>query len=186
VRRRDVVAGVASLGALGGGATLLWTGVPSTGSDGGDDTAAGTDGPVTVETIDAPGSEAGTVSVPADSVTVLTYFVTGCGQCQAQLPKLATAHADLTDEYGSDVRFLSVTYQSVGRLPADELRDWWDRHDGNWAVGYDPDSTLAARYGIVGYPVTTVIDADGEDQFQETDVVDPERIVSATASVLDR
>ncbi len=171
---------------LGGAAVLVRTGVPLPDDEGaGDDESEG-DGSVAVETIDARGSEAGTVSVPADSVTVLTFFVTGCGQCQAQLPKLADAHETLTDEYGDEVRFLSVTYQSIGQLPADELRDWWASHDGNWAVGYDPDSTLSARYRVVGYPVTTVIDADGERRWQETGVQRPAQIVAAVEAVLDR
>jgi len=186
VRRRDIVAGVASLGAFASGVALFQIGVPSIDGENRDEAASGADSPVSVETIDARGSTDGAASVPADGVTILTFFVTGCGQCQTQIPKLAVAHEKLTDEYGAAVHFLSVTYQSIDRLPPDELRDWWEHHEGNWAVGYDPDSTLAARYGIVGYPVTTVIDADGESQFQETGVTQPDQIVEAVESALDR
>ncbi len=172
---------------LGGSIALLRNGMPDVGGDGGptpaDDDVS--DGPVEVETIDARGSEAGTVAVPADRVTVVSFFVTGCGQCQAHMPHLAEARQELREDYGSDVRFLSVTYQSLGKMPPDELRDWWTAHDGNWAVGYDPDSTLAASYGVVGYPVTVVVDADGENRWQEKGIVDPETIVEAAEPVLD-
>lgn len=185
MRRRDVVAGIASLGALTGSGALLYSGVPSLadGSSGEPDDDDESSGPVEIETIDARGSDAGTVPVPSDRVTVATFFVTGCGQCQAQIPKLAAAHEDLVDD-GTDVRFLSVTYQSVGQLPADELRNWWTSHEGNWSVGYDPDSTLSVRYGVVGYPVTVVIDADGESHWKELGVHSAPTITDAIDSVL--
>ncbi|WP_265110461.1 TlpA family protein disulfide reductase [Halosolutus halophilus] len=187
MRRRDLVAGIGSLGVLGGGVALLRNGMPSIGDDSRPEPADedGSNGPVEVETIDARGSEAGTVQVPADRVTVVSFFVTGCGQCQAHMPHLAEARRDLRDDYGSDVRFLSVTYQSLGKMPPEELRDWWAAHDGNWAVGYDPNSSLSASYGVVGYPVTVVIDADGENRWQEKGVLDPETIVEAAEPVLD-
>lgn len=185
MRRRDIVAGVASLGVLSGSAGLLYNGVPSIGDNSATTADSASDGPVAVETIDARGSEAGTVSVPSDRVLVITFFVTGCGQCQTQIPKLATAHDTLTDQHGSDIRFLSVTYQSIGRLPADDLREWWAAHDGNWAVGYDPDSTLSASYGVVGYPVTVVIDTDGRNRWQETGVQRSETIVDAVETVME-
>lgn len=184
VNRRELVAGIGSVGVLAGAGGLFWRGPPSfvtdrAGSDDGDD-----GGPLEVETIDAAGSEAGTISVPlAEGATVATFFVTGCGSCQAQMPRLAQAREQLIDRHDDAVRFLSVTYQTPETMPPEDLREWWHDHDGEWYVGYD--SGLASTYGAVGYPVTIVVDADGESHWQEIGVQSPRTIVDAAESVLE-
>lgn len=186
MRRRELVAGIGSIGALTGAAGALFGGVPSFGDD---STAAASGGssdePITVETIDARGSEAGTLTVPTGDVTVVMFFVTGCGQCQAHMPHLAEARRRLVDEHGDAVSFLSVTYQSFGAMPADELRAWWRDHGGNWTVGYDPNSDLAAAYSVVGYPVTIVLDEQGAKRWGKLGVQPVDDIVGAVESVLE-
>lgn len=186
VRRRELVAGLGSVGVLSGAAGALLGGVPSFG----DDTTApasdeSSDGPITVETIDARGSEAGELTVPTGDVTVVMFFVTGCGQCQAHMPHLAEARSRLVDDHGDAVTFLSVTYQSFGAMPPDELRSWWRDHGGNWAVGYDQHSDLAAEYGVVGYPVTIVLDEQGKKRWEELGIQSVDAIVGAVESVLE-
>ncbi|QCS43268.1 TlpA disulfide reductase family protein [Natrinema versiforme] len=186
MRRRELIAGLGSVGVLAGATGIALGGVPSFGTDRAASEEGGeTDGPVEVETIDARGSEAGTMTVPNDDVTVAMFFVTGCGNCQAQLPRLADARSRLVADHGDDLTFLSVTYQSFDSMPDDELREWWRAHSGNWAVGYDSSSTLAASYGIVGYPVTAVIDDQGEKRWEELGVTAAADIVAAVESVLE-
>lgn len=186
MRRRELIAGVGSVGVLAGATGIALGGVPSFGTDRAASEASGeTDGPIEVETIDARGSEAGTMAVPNDDVTVAMFFVTGCGKCQAHLPRLAEARSRLVEDYGADLTFLSVTYQSFDSMPEDELRDWWRAHSGNWAVGYDSNATLAASYGIVGYPVTAVIDARGEKRWEELGVTSVDDLVAGVESVLE-
>ncbi|SEQ53593.1 TlpA family protein disulfide reductase [Natrinema salaciae] len=189
MRRREIVAGFGSIGVLAG-ATGVAVGklfLPSFGSDSTTDDGDGghSDGPVDVETIDARGSEAGTVTVPNDGITVVSFFVTGCGHCQATMPRLAEARSRLVEDGGDELTFLSVTYQSLDNKPADELREWWRAHSGNWNVGYDPNSTLAARYGVYGYPVTVVVDERGEKHWDKLGIIEPADLVEAVESVLE-
>ena len=181
MNRRELVAGIGSASALAGGGVLLRFGPPRFGSDG--PATSGDDAPLEIETIDAPGSEAGSVRVPAGTVTLVTFFVTGCGNCQAQLPELAAARERLDDRAGDAVRFLAVTYQRSETLPPADLRDWWAAYDGDWPVGYD--SGLSGAYGVVGYPTTIVLDSDGEKRFHETDVLDRDTVVRVVENGLE-
>lgn len=173
MNRRELIAGLGSAGALAGAGTLLRVGPPSFGTGGPEMNGDGES--LEVETIDARGSEAGTVRVPTDAVALVTFFVTGCGNCQAQIPELAAARDRLRERRGDTVRFLSATYQRSETLSPAALRDWWAAHDGDWAVGYD--SGLASAYGVVGYPTTIVVDPNGEKRWHETAVLDRETIV---------
>ncbi|WP_254764227.1 TlpA family protein disulfide reductase [Natrinema marinum] len=186
MRRRDLLAGVGSVGVFGGAAGMVLGGVPSFG----DDPAAATGGeesewPLTVETIDARGSEAGTLTVPNDGVTVAMFFVTGCGQCQAHMPHLAEARSRLVDNYGDSVTFLSLTFQSFGTMPQEELRSWWRAHSGNWYVGYDDNSDLAAHYNVIGYPVTIVVDSTGEKRWEKLGVGSVDTMIKTVEAVLE-
>lgn len=187
MRRRELVAGIGSLGVLAGGAGIVTGGLrlPSFETDGAASAGdGGTDGPIEVETIDARGSEAGTTTVPGDAVAVVTFFVTGCGNCQAQIPRLADARSRLVGD-ANDPTFLSVTYQSSEDVPDDELSDWWRTHGGNWSVGYDSESDLAATYGAVGYPVTVVVDERGEKRWDYVGIASADELVDGVEPVLE-
>ncbi|WP_254522993.1 TlpA family protein disulfide reductase [Natrinema caseinilyticum] len=186
MRRRELIAGVGSLGVLAGAAGIVLGGVPSFGNERSASSSDGDSGlPVEIETIDARGSEAGTVAVPNGDVTVVMFFVTGCGTCQGQMPRLAEAHSRLVDTHGDGLTVLSATYQSKDMMPTDELRTWWRDHSGNWTVGYDPQSSLAANYGVAGFPVTIVIDRQGEKRWEKLGVVRSDDIVAAVESVIE-
>lgn len=189
MRRRDVVAGIGSLGALAGAGSVVRYGLPSI--DGG--TAAADDDeaedeveewPMEVETIEARGSEAGTMTIPSENVMVLMFFVNGCGNCQAQTGRLADARAQLRDDHGDAVSFLSLTYDSREQIPPDELREWWETHGGNGYLSYDAADPMH-EYAAVGYPVTIVIDPDGEEHWRDTGITDGSRIVSAVEDALE-
>ncbi|ELY43356.1 TlpA family protein disulfide reductase [Natronorubrum sulfidifaciens] len=184
MNRRELIAGIASVGVLGGAGAVLTGGLPSFG-DGGPETEHDESdrNPLEVETIDAEGSEDGTFTVPTDGVTTIMFFTTGCGNCQAQMPRLADAREELVDDHGDRVQFLSATYQTPETLPEADLHEWWTTHSGNWHVGYD--SGLASTYSVVGFPVTIVVDTDGEKHWEETGVQSADRIVGAVESVLE-
>lgn len=188
MRRRDLVAGIGSLGVLAGAGSIVRYGPPSVGddgeADGGTEDDEDEEWPIDVETIEARGSEAGTLTIPSDEVMVLMFFVNGCGNCQVQTGRLADARAELEAEHGDDVRFLSLTYDSEEQIPPDELREWWETHGGNGYVSYEASRPMQ-EYAAVGYPVTIVIDPDGEEHWRETGTTGGREIAAEVERVLE-
>lgn len=156
MKRRHVLAGLASAGALGGAAAVATGNVPA--ALGGEDAPEPIE-PVTIQTIDAPGSREGEVTLPApDRPTFVDFFGTWCAPCAEQMPALAEAH----DRIGDEVLFVSVTTEDVGgSVTEQEVRDWWEKHDGDWLVAADVSAELAARFPIGGYPSARAMDASG-------------------------
>ncbi|GAB7018084.1 TlpA family protein disulfide reductase [Halostagnicola bangensis] len=185
VKRRDAIAGIASVGTLVGSVGLLRNGPPTFGDESGPQSDTGddaNDGPTEVQTIDAGPSEAGTQELPVEGqVSVLNFFVTYCGYCKRQMSPLAEAREQIDD----DVRFLSITTQSLDNaLDEDELREWWDEHDGTWDVGYGSTRDFRREHNVLGFPVTLVLDEDGEAVLNEgASVIGASTIVDAVESV---
>ncbi|WP_306058936.1 TlpA family protein disulfide reductase [Natronococcus wangiae] len=186
MRRRDVLAGLGSAGVIVGGGAIAVSGVPST-----DDlldregSQQEPDEPLEVETVDAPGSEAGTALVPAtDRPTFVDVFGTWCPPCVEQMPALAEAN----DRIGDDVFFISVTNESVGEngsITEAELVDWWDEHDGNWTLGLDSTAEVTERYLVSGYPSAAAIDASGRVQWSESGVKTADELVAGIELALE-
>lgn len=137
--------------------------------------------PVTVETLEAPGSDAGTVTVPpADGPLVLEFFATTCSTCADQM----TVLADAQQRVDASVPFLSVTSEPVGlSVSRADVREWWQAHDGAWLVGLDDGTTLAQRYDATRVPTTLVLD-DGV-AWRHTGPFDADVLVSTVGAVTD-
>lgn len=190
MRRRELIAGVAGLGIVASGGALAVRGPPALErfanqvGEGDDATGEDTDDsddqrdrdPVEIETVDVTGSELGSLVVPdTGQVTFVDFFATWCAPCEEQMPALAEAAQQVPD----DVRFLSVTNELVGRtLSEDELREWWDEHDGNWLLGLDPTAALSARYGVVNYPTAVTIDTNGETHWSHRGLLSADEILT--------
>lgn len=198
MRRRDVLAGIGSAGVVVGGGAIAVYGLPSVDdvtdeADSDDATATDTDDaasterhdPLEIETVDAPGSDAGTVSVPAtDRPTFVDLFATWCPPCIDQMPALAEAH----DRIGDEVLFLSVTSETVGEtgsITEAELVDWWDEHDGDWLLGLDPTAELMERYLQGGYPSAVAIDDSGRVQWADSGNKDADELVAGIERALE-
>ncbi|EMA35126.1 TlpA family protein disulfide reductase [Halobiforma nitratireducens] len=194
MRRRDVLAGLGSVGVVAGAGAVAVYGLPSTGNlEGGGDDGGDSDGdgeadridPAEIETVDAPGSEAGEILVPAsddDRPTFIDFFGTWCPPCIDQMPALAAAH----DRVGDEVLFISITSESVGEdgmLTEAELVDWWDEHDGSWTLGLDPSADLS--YLATGYPTAMAIDADGYLRWSETGTKTADELVAGIEHALE-
>ncbi len=147
MRRRDLLVGAGSLAALGGGAAVAFDLV---GSD--EETIE----PIELETLDAPGSEAGTAAIPElGRVTFVEIFATWCGVCQDMMPDLAATHATV----GDDVQFLSVTNEPLGStVTREDVAEWWERYDGTWTVAADPELELTRALDSSGVPYKFVLD----------------------------
>jgi len=171
MNRRRVLAGLAGLGLAGGS---LWA---SHGLSG----AGAEELPIRVETIDAPGSEAGSTPVPApDRVTVVDLFATWCAPCDEQVEILD----EVRREY-DDVAFVSVTNERLGEsLTEQDIADWWAENGGAWTVGLDPGSELMAAFGADGLPYVAITDADGAVQFDHGGLVDADTVRTALDAVI--
>jgi thiol-disulfide isomerase/thioredoxin len=180
MRRRDLLAGIASVGALGG-AGLLATGTAPAMLGGSDVEPVE---PVTIETIEAPGSRDGEVTIPApDRITFVDFFGTWCPPCIEQMPALGEA----SDRVAEDVLFVSVTTEAVGRSVTEgEVADWWREHDGDWLVGADPTAELASKLDVGGYPTAVVIDDTGRVRWSDSGVHTADALVERIESARNR
>ena len=142
----------------------------------GDDTVT----PVEVETLDAPGSNAGTVEVPRrGDVTFVEFFATWCHVCQGMMDEVAAAH----DEVGDGVQFLSVSNEPVGHtVTREEVVDWWRDNGGDWTVGVDGDLRLTEALDAAGVPTTVVVDSRNRIVTADTGRKTADEIVEAVES----
>ncbi|SMO38804.1 TlpA family protein disulfide reductase [Halorubrum cibi] len=179
MERRHLLAGIASVGALGGAGAVAMGAVPE--ALGGSSAEAVE--LTTIPTIDAPGSREGEVTIPAeDQVTFVDFFGTWCPPCAEQMPALAEAH----DRIGDEALFVSVTTEDVGGAVSEEtVVDWWREHDGDWLVGADVTAELSSRVTVQGFPTAVVIDADRRIAWKDSEVHTADRIVEEIENVLD-
>lgn len=174
MRRRDLLATLAGTITVGtaGCSTLV-------GEDGeGTDTER-----VTVETLDAPGSTAGTATVPAsDQVTFVEFFATTCSVCAGQMETLRQVH----EQVGDDVQFLSVTSQPVGlSVSKEDVTSWWREHDGTWTVAVDDGTALARAYDATSVPTAVVVDSGGAVAWSHTGRVEAATVLSEIQAATD-
>ncbi|WP_267641036.1 TlpA family protein disulfide reductase [Haloarchaeobius amylolyticus] len=141
----------------------------------------------TVETLDARGSEAGTITVPAaDRPVVLDLFATVCGPCKPQTRAVATAHERL----GDAVHVVSVTGEPIGEtgVSPEGLREWWRDAHGDWTLAHDREARLVHALDARQIPFLAVVTPDGRVAYRETarpDIVPADRIVAAVGRVTD-
>ncbi len=110
-------------------------------------TALGGGGPVKVPVV-----EHGT-TMPV----VIVFFASWCVPCQKELPSVARTAVSLTAA-GTRVAFVGIDGNDT---VSDGLA--FARHSGvRFPVGEDPDSAVANRYGLPGYPDTVFVDAAGD------------------------
>ena len=178
MRRRHLLAGVASAGALGAGGVVATGNVPA--ALGGSSAEAVE--LTTIPTIDAPGSRDGEVTIPAEGqVTFVDFFGTWCPPCAEQMPALAEAH----DRIGDEALFVSVTTEDVGGAVSEEaVVDWWREHDGDWLVGADVTAELSSRVTVQGFPTAVVFDPAGRVAWKDSGTHSADRLVEEIERVL--
>jgi thiol-disulfide isomerase/thioredoxin len=170
------------VGILGGGGLVATGNLP--GGFGVTDSTGEAIEPVTVETVAAPGSQDGSVTLPSDErPTFMDFFGTWCAPCIEQMPALAEAK----DRVGDEVLFVSVTNEDVGGALSEEaLAEWWRENDGDWLVAADVTAELAAKVNVSGYPTAVALDADRRIRWSESGTHTADEIVSGIETALDR
>ncbi|WP_290810538.1 thioredoxin family protein [Halovivax sp.] len=187
MKRREALAGAASLGLLAAGGAVAVRGPPSIGGDG--NGAGGSNDvsePIAVETLSLPWSDGEPVDVPTeDRVTVVKFFATWCRSCREMLPDVTETHGRV----GDDVQFLSVTTERVGddgQVTTADVEDWWEDHGGGeWPVGSDETAELQVRHDVAGVPATVVFDADGVERYSHVGVSTTDELVDAVEAARD-
>lgn len=92
------------------------------------------------------------------AVTVVNLWATWCPPCRKEMPSLDRLHAALAGE-GIDVIALNVERKGLKKA-----RAFYDKMGiTELAVHADEANALPPRLGIIGYPVTLVLDADGRE-----------------------
>lgn len=147
MKRRELLAGLAGLGTVGGAVALFDRSGASTGVEA-----------VSVDAIDAPGSPGGELRVPEPGrVTFVEFFATWCHVCENSMPAVGAAY----DRVGDGVQFVSVTNEPLGHaVTREEVRQWWRDHDGRWPVAADEDLALTEALDVRSVPTVVVLDAD--------------------------
>ncbi|MFB6105967.1 MAG: TlpA family protein disulfide reductase [Halobacteriaceae archaeon] len=163
MNRRRVLSVLAGLGLTGGSAWVAQNRL--TAADGASDAL-----PVRLETLGAPGSSAGHVTVPRPGrPTLVDVFATWCGPCGEQMDALTSVH----DAYDGAAAFVSVTNEPASDEAAREhVRDWWRAHDGAWTVGLDADADLTAALGASSLPFLALTDGTGAVRWTHAGVAD--------------
>ncbi|WP_252698833.1 TlpA family protein disulfide reductase [Natronosalvus vescus] len=177
MRRRELLAGIGSLGILAAGGAVAMGGASSIQSS-----LQHRFGPdvdqLELETVDARGSEPGTIALPSlEQPTFIDFFGTWCPPCVEQMPALADAH----DHLGDTVTFVSVTLENA---PDDDIADWWGEHDGQWTIARDRTAELAERYGLSGYPYAVAIDEHGVERWSDAGVKTADELIDGIERAL--
>ncbi|QSX00483.1 TlpA family protein disulfide reductase [Haloterrigena alkaliphila] len=167
MKRRALIAGTAVLAA---GAGCLNDDEPNDDDDAESDQSGP---PFEVTTVDAPGSEAGTVSVPTDGQVQLINFIrTTCPTSRGMLSYVGEARDRLADAHDvgpdEEVLVMTVVNGSAGPQPSpSELTDFWIEQDGHWTVGIDEPGALFDHYDVTGTPTTVAVDDTGEVHWRD-------------------
>ncbi len=84
---------------------------------------------------------------------IINVWFSTCGPCKRELPAFAKVHADL----GGSIRFVGVNPLDTPETNASFAHD----RGVNYELLRDPDGAFVATLGIVAFPVTLFIAADG-------------------------
>jgi thiol-disulfide isomerase/thioredoxin len=94
----------------------------------------------------------------AGSVTVVNFWATWCAPCREEMPTLS-ALAAATE--GAGVRVVTI---ATGRNDPVAMQQFFDEVGAtNLPLHRDPRQGLARAMGVMGLPVTVILDAEGRE-----------------------
>lgn len=89
---------------------------------------------------------------------VLNFWATWCGPCRVEMPMLANLQDIVADEP------ISVVTVATGRNSVAGIRRFFDEIEVDNLPEYrDPRQALAREMGILGLPITVVLDPEGRE-----------------------
>lgn len=94
----------------------------------------------------------------AGQITLVNFWATWCAPCRAEMPDLA----DLQTQIGDDD--FSVVTVATGRNPRPAMERFFHEISvDNLPLHADPRSSLARDMGVLGLPVTVILDREGRE-----------------------
>lgn len=115
----------------------------------------------------APGSDAAFISEDGSDMTLgafegkytlVNFWATWCAPCRKEMPQLAT----LQDEFGGE-NFEVVTI-ATGRNAVPAMQTFFEEIGvTNLPLHRDPEQALARDFGVLGLPVTVILDPSGQE-----------------------
>lgn len=91
-------------------------------------------------------------------VTVLNFWATYCAPCRAEMPSLSELQADLG---GDDIQVVTI---ATGRNPKPAMDRFFKEIEvDNLPLHTDARQALARSMGVLGLPITVIIDRDGNE-----------------------
>ena len=100
----------------------------------------------------------GTLADYRGKVVVLNFWATWCAPCRQEMPMLS----DLQTQLGGD-DFKVVTV-ATGRNPLPAMKAFFDEIGvDNLPLHKDPKQKMAREMGVLGLPITVVIDREGQE-----------------------
>jgi thiol-disulfide isomerase/thioredoxin len=105
--------------------------------------------------------EDGTAAVLADyrgQIVLVNFWATWCAPCRQEMPQLSDLQTALG---GADFTVLTI---ATGRNPAPAMaRFMQDIGVDNLPLHTDPDADLSRAMGVLGLPVTIILNRDGQE-----------------------
>ncbi|MGB0504569.1 MAG: TlpA disulfide reductase family protein [Pikeienuella sp.] len=91
-------------------------------------------------------------------ITVLNFWATWCPPCRKEMPSLDRLQAAMAD---SDIQVLAI---SMDRASVEKIDKFFNRIDAhNLAIYRDPSLRLGQEAGVLGLPVTLILDREGRE-----------------------
>ena len=92
----------------------------------------------------------------AGQITVVNFWATWCAPCRAEMPGLSSLQTKFSDDT------VSVVTIATGRNPRPAMEQFFQEIEvDNLPLHADPRSTLARDMGVLGLPITVILDRDG-------------------------
>ena len=100
----------------------------------------------------------GTLADFEGRIVVLNFWATWCAPCRAEMPMLSDLQTQLG---GDDFEVLTI---ATGRNPPPAMKAFFDEIGvDNLPLHRDPRQKLAREMGVLGLPITVILDRSGQE-----------------------